>query len=557
MLSPRSGGGGTAHHSTSAKKKRQQSKSPRAAASSYQRLDAVGSSPGDGRDEPSAETRLLPNESLLDQELEEEESLLDQEARDEEDTPRRGDGPAAAPPPPPPPPQPQPPSRPDNARGASSSSSSSHPDGVQTATPSQSSSNERRALVSLLVEMRALERGAERQRREHAAERTELTDLASRRAERIARLEEAERTLRTRNEMLTTRLGTTLARLDRFATGCWRFPSNSVKKMSEALHVQVREWERAYGVNARTAEEDAEGGAMEAATMEKMQKVHLEVRRLREENARLKKQMRRGGARGQGKERATVADDGKSVGSGMDAGSGIDGSDDVSHLSGVTQMTQATVSTAKLMDVVSGFLDEHDARQQKQQQQQGPLRDRRRQRENRQRVSVNTAANSYSSCPESRSGGPQPSVESVRSPRSILKKQMKYNDRAGEPRARSDPERHPRRPSAATQPSQEWQAQEEQRQEQPQCRHDRQRPKTTAAPRTKQPSRPPKSPTRIVGDRTKARGGDAPSSATPSGADAGFADFDGDFDGAGLKFADFGAAYENGMWVTTWEQSEV
>ena len=88
--------------------------------------------------------------------------------------------------------------------------------------------------------MRSLEQRSQRHQRDHAAKRNALMETLSQQSARIATTESSLRTLREENDALRKRTGSMLAKLNRFANGCWKFPSASVKKMSEALHIQVR-----------------------------------------------------------------------------------------------------------------------------------------------------------------------------------------------------------------------------------------------------------------------------------------------------------------------------
>jgi len=182
---------------------------------------------------------------------------------------------------------------------------------------------------------------------------------------------------------------------------------------------------------------------------------------LREENQRLKTQLKRNNGSsdsGRSKKRGndtmlTGSGDGGAAGGGEgdDCKSALSGmeqhSDEVSHLSGVTQMSNAT----KLMDTMSGFLNEHGDRPQppvrrteREQQQQAQ---RRQDSGSVSSADLVPAITSSSSSPRptpalvketptlQRTAGKSPRSTIHKSPQSILKKQTicKYTDRQGVP----------------------------------------------------------------------------------------------------------------------------
>jgi len=232
--------------------------------------------------------------------------------------------------------------------GFSSSSSSS------STTTTTSQQQQQNALLTLLNEMRSLELKSQQQARDYAVERASLVETLSHQVGYISQLEQTRASLIGENAILRRRLAAMLTRLDRFATGCWQFSSASVKKMSEALHIQVQEWRKTYGietnVNAPSPEEEE---AIEATTMEKMQSMHLEIAELKRMNRELRKRMLR-----------RSSEQAKNNGSSVCGGGSSEYDDEVSHMTGITQMTattsMTTSPTAKLMTAMAGFLTAHD-----------------------------------------------------------------------------------------------------------------------------------------------------------------------------------------------------
>ena len=270
---------------------------------------------------------------------------------------------AQQPPPPPPPPQQHP---------------RHHKDNHHTSTSSFGDvASQRNALVSLLQEMRTLEQKMKQQTTDYTQERAALMQSLEQQSKYISQLEQSQQSLQQQNEAYKHQLQGILIKLDKFATGCWKFSSASVKKMSEALSIQVHQWGRQYHIDTTNGlSSPAEVEAIERTAMEKLQSMHLDIKRLKEENHELKERTKRaaGSSDGSGKNRrrrekqqhsanglGSIESDSRSVTSGM-----IDNSDEMSHLSGLTQMTCATAltSTTKLMDAMSGFLNDHEGKQQ-------------------------------------------------------------------------------------------------------------------------------------------------------------------------------------------------
>lgn len=208
------------------------------------------------------------------------------------------------------------------------------------------SQSNKKALISLLKEMRSLEKTFE-------LERESLQSTISEQSQQISALEQSNRELQQENSKLHQGMNTVLAKLDRFATGCWKFSSPSVKKLSEALHFQVVEWSRQYGAdNSHALCSAEEAAAMEQTTLEKVQDMHTTISRLKKERIELREKIRRYNNR---KKRGVEDDD-----------------DEASHFSGLTMMTAVTnmsattnfSSTTKLSSAMAKLLADSNENQQ-------------------------------------------------------------------------------------------------------------------------------------------------------------------------------------------------
>lgn len=216
----------------------------------------------------------------------------------------------------------------------------------QKDTSRDSSQSNEKALISLLKEMRSLETSFE-------SERESLQSTISEQSQQISALEQSNRELQQKNSKLYEGMNTVLSKLDRFATGCWKFSSPSVKKLSEALHFQVVEWSRQYGAdNSHALCSAEEATAMEQTTLEKVQDMHMTISRLKKERNELREKIKR---HNNNRKKGVVEDD-----------------DEVSHFSGITMMTAATTmsantnvsSTTKLSSAMAKLLVDRDSNQQ-------------------------------------------------------------------------------------------------------------------------------------------------------------------------------------------------
>ena len=203
--------------------------------------------------------------------------------------------------------------RPSNA---SSSAISSIDDSKQqhssdSTSSSSSSQQHQKALLSLLKDMRSLEQQMESQKQSYINEKATLTNTISQQATYISELQQTNEELHQQNKILNKQLSTMLSKLDKFATGCWKFHSSSVKKMSSALHTQLCEWNKLYqqqvAVNANPNVDNTnsnnmttalsvtcsqeEEEAMELVTMEKLMNMELEIQELKRMNCDLKEKL--------------------------------------------------------------------------------------------------------------------------------------------------------------------------------------------------------------------------------------------------------------------------
>ena len=206
--------------------------------------------------------------------------------------------------------------------------------------------NQDKALITLLGEMRELEKKLNAQAAEFEAERQQFRDTINQQKQQMETLQQSNQQLAAAKHQAEHTLRKVFTQLDRFSQGCWQFPSNSVKKMSEALHTQLLEWRRTINEEELSAEEEF----MEKSTMEKMQTVHLEVKQLREENLALKKKQTRDR---KVKQHSTSS---RSVGSVVSGGDGGD-DDEQSNLSGMsTTILSGMMESPRLKAAMSGFL---------------------------------------------------------------------------------------------------------------------------------------------------------------------------------------------------------
>ena len=237
--------------------------------------------------------------------------------------------------------------------------------GATTASVGSHKSIQDKALVTLLSEMRDLEKKMSKQAAEFEVERQQLQNTATQQEEEIEALKQSNQQLANDKNQAEHSLRKVLTQLDRFATGCWQFPSNSVKKMSEALHSQLQEWKRTISKEALTPEDEW----LENSTMEKMQQLHLEVKKLRAENMSLKKEARHGSKKsGQcsattqngSSHSAVVSGQRSATNQNSSSRSGVENGDDddlASNLSGMSETILSGMSESRMNGAMKGFLN--------------------------------------------------------------------------------------------------------------------------------------------------------------------------------------------------------
>ena len=215
-----------------------------------------------------------------------------------------------------------------------------HSSHSSSSSSSSSSQQHQKALLSLLKDMRSLEQQMESQKQSYINEKATLTNTVSQQATHISELQQTNEELNQQNKILNKQLSTMLSKLDRFATGCWKFHSSSVKKMSSALHTQLREWNKIYQqqvvVNANITEDKTsnsnnmttalsvtcsqeEEEAMELVTMEKLINMELEIQELKRMNCDLKEKLsQRSDRKKKTKKKNKMEDGDESIFSGID-----------------------------------------------------------------------------------------------------------------------------------------------------------------------------------------------------------------------------------------------
>ncbi|KAL7496545.1 hypothetical protein ACHAWT_005010 [Skeletonema menzelii] len=223
-----------------------------------------------------------------------------------------------------------------------------------------------KALITLLAEMRDLERKMNTQAAEYEVERQQLQNTVTQQQQEIKSLQQSNHQIALDKNEAEHTLRKVLTQLDRFSTGCWQFPSNSVKKMSEALHTQLQEWKRTINEEELTPEDEY----LENSTMEKMQHLHLEVKKLRAENMALKKEARNGSKKSaqrsatnqnSSSRSAVVTDDDGATNRNSSSRSRVVAGDDDdldSNLSGMSEtILSGMLESERMNEAMKGFLN--------------------------------------------------------------------------------------------------------------------------------------------------------------------------------------------------------
>lgn len=209
-------------------------------------------------------------------------------------------------------------------------------------------SNQDKALITLLEEMRGMEKKMDTQAAEYEAARQQLQHTIDQQKHEIDSLQQSNQQLEAAKHQAEHTLQKVLTQLNRFSVGCWQFPSNSVKKMSEALHAQLQEWKRTIGEEVLSLEDEF----LEISTMEKMQQLHLVVKKLRAENKALKKEIHDSSSRKTSHHNAS--DHSRSTRSGLVTS---DDDDLISNLSGMSStVISGMLESPRMKDAMKGFL---------------------------------------------------------------------------------------------------------------------------------------------------------------------------------------------------------
>ncbi|KAL3799149.1 hypothetical protein HJC23_002277 [Cyclotella cryptica] len=265
-------------------------------------------------------------------------------------------------------------------------SSQRHHQQQQSQQPQQSLSssqqnNHKQALISLLQQLKESETSHARLQKQYESEKVSLLETLSKQEEHLnnvySKLNAAQTELEKIRESKREKaaLAKILRQLSNFAKGCHDYSktsnSASVRKMSDALKIQVGEWAKCNDVDLHFGSSGADE-AEDMSSMEMIQSLQLEVKMLRLENAVLKKQpgaMARDDlesesnleghnsvfdSRGGSTDRSGRGYTNSQVSNGV-----VDDSDEVSHLSGTTSMSSGTKISA-----MAGFpTDFEDTRQ--------------------------------------------------------------------------------------------------------------------------------------------------------------------------------------------------
>jgi hypothetical protein len=209
----------------------------------------------------------------------------------------------------------------------------------------QEKANHKKALLSLLQQLKESETAHASLQKQFQTEKAELMSHISKQESHMnevyKRLEATEMELAKRKKE-NVPLVKVLNQLSNFAKGCNEYAktsnSASVKKMSDALKVQVGEWAKVHEVELTNTEEE------EQSSMDMLHELQMEIKMLKAENAKLKKHL---GSRTVGNvasgETSTLSE-GSSLSHGSKA-TMVD-SDEASQMSGFTSMSSCTKMSA-------------------------------------------------------------------------------------------------------------------------------------------------------------------------------------------------------------------
>ena len=211
----------------------------------------------------------------------------------------------------------------------------------------QQTADHKKALLALLQQLKESETSHAALQKQYQSEKAEMLQHISKQEKHLndvyKRLEAAEIELAKRSQKKdNASLVKVLMQLSKFANGCNDYAktsnSASVKKMSDALKVQVGEWANVHEVDLGSVQE------VEASSMDMIHELQMEVKMLKLENSKLKKNPNSKSVR-----QAALGDiRGASTKSANSQGSkvALDDSDEVSQLSGVTSMSSSTKMSA-------------------------------------------------------------------------------------------------------------------------------------------------------------------------------------------------------------------
>lgn len=206
----------------------------------------------------------------------------------------------------------------------------------------QERADHKKALLSLLQQLKDSETAHAALQKQYQSEKAELMSYISKQEEHMSevhkRLEATEGQLAKQKKEPLVKV---LSQLSNFAKGCNDYAktsnSASVKKMSDALRVQVGEWANVHDVELNEEEEQS--------SMDMIHELQMEVKMLKVENAKLRQQSSASrAARNVASGETSTLSTGSSYSHGSRAI--MDDSDEVSQLSGVTSMSSCTKMSA-------------------------------------------------------------------------------------------------------------------------------------------------------------------------------------------------------------------
>jgi uncharacterized protein YecT (DUF1311 family) len=228
--------------------------------------------------------------------------------------------------------------------------------------------NHKQALISLLEQLKASETSHTALQKRYQTEKSHLLQTISKQEEHMNAVYKQLEV--TKHELEKSQGGTVdkvslvkiLGQLSNFASGCHHYAkqsnSASVKKMSDALRIQVGEWMKFHDIDL------ASNSDQEESSMEVIQSLQMEIEMLRAENALLKKRTKAndacppttlGGGSGSSDADSVVESKAEGPVRSKQVKVPVD-ADDVSQMSGMTSMSSNTK-----MSALVGFQADFDA----------------------------------------------------------------------------------------------------------------------------------------------------------------------------------------------------